>query len=265
MSGQEAPLDRIRRRRLRIGRAVPLVLLAAGLVTALATGWHRALSLESLVARRAELDAFVNAHFAAALLAYVGLYIAAVALSVPGAVWLTIAGGVLFGWLVGGLAAALGATVGATVIFVVVRHALHDFVQRRLGPRLAAIVRGFQADAFSYLLFLRLVPVFPFFLVNVAPALAGVRLLTFVAATAIGILPATLAFAVFGAGLDSVLSGQQAAFQACLAAGRDDCRLQFEIAAALTPQLFAALCALGLAALVPVFLKRRRRPSAPTS
>lgn len=247
-----------RRHPLRWGKAAALALLIAGTAVALALGWHRALSFEALIDSRAALDGFVTRHFALALAAYVAAYIGAVALSVPGAVWLTIAGGVLFGWLLGGLAAAAGATVGATLVFLVARYALHDFVQDRLGPRLAAVAAGFRANAFSYLLFLRLVPAFPFFLVNLAPALAGVSARTFVAATAIGILPATFAFASFGAGLDSAIAVQQASYEECLAAGRDGCRLQFDPGAALTPQLLAGLLALGLLALVPVGVRRWR-------
>jgi uncharacterized membrane protein YdjX (TVP38/TMEM64 family) len=243
-------------------KAVPLLILIAAAALAFALGGQRTLSLEALVARRAALDSFVTDHFAAALATYVGVYVAAVALSLPGAVWLTIAGGVLFGWLIGGIAAATGATAGATLIFLLVRHALADVVRRRLGARLAALSAGFRADAFSYLLFLRLVPLFPFFLVNIAPALAGVPTGAFAAATALGILPATFAFAFFGAGLDSVLAGQQAVYRDCLAAGRADCRLQFDAGAALTPQLLAALVALGLVALAPVAVRHWRASKA---
>ncbi len=258
---QDVPAREDRARRLSPGKLIPLFVLLAAAALAFAFGWHRALSLEALIARRAELDGFVKSNFPAALLAYLAVYIAAVATSLPGAVFLTIAGGVLFGWLVGGIAAAFGATAGATLIFLLARNALHDFVRRRLGARLSALLDGFRADAFSYLLFLRLVPIFPFFLVNIAPALAGVRLPVFVAATAIGILPGTCAFALFGAGIDSVVAGQQDSYQACLAAGRSDCRLRFDLGVVLTPQLIAALCALGVAALIPVAVKHWRRRS----
>jgi uncharacterized membrane protein YdjX (TVP38/TMEM64 family) len=114
---------------------------------------------------------------------------------------------------------------------------------------------GFREDAFCYLLFLRLVPV-PFWLVNLAPAMLGVRLPTFVAATAIGILPATVAFAMFGAGLGSVVAAQEAQYGACVAAQRTDCAVHFDLSDVLTPTLVAALVALGLLALVPVVARR---------
>ncbi len=122
------------------------------------------------------------------------------ALSLPGGAILTVIGGLLFGVIVGSVAAAVGALVGATAIFLIARSAAGEFLTRRAGPFAAKLAEGFRADAFSYLLFLRLVP-FPFWLVNLASALFGVRLSTYVAATAIGIVPATVAFAAFGAGL----------------------------------------------------------------
>jgi uncharacterized membrane protein YdjX (TVP38/TMEM64 family) len=109
---------------------------------------------------------------------------------------------------------------------------------------------------------LRLIPAIPFFVVNLVAALAGVKLSAFVAATAIGVIPATLAFSFFGSGLDSVIAAQEAVYRACLAAGRTDCTIEFNLGMIVTPQLLASLCALGLLALVPVLVKRlRERPA----
>jgi uncharacterized membrane protein YdjX (TVP38/TMEM64 family) len=242
--------------RMSPGRLAPFAVIVVIGIVVVAMGWHRQLSLETLVRHRAVLDDFVTAHYAMALAAFLAIYIAAVSLSIPGAVFLTISGGVLFGVMVGAAAAVVAATTGATVIFLVARSAFSQYVLRRAGPRLARIADGFCADAFSYLLFLRLVPVFPFFLVNLAPALVGVRVATFITATAIGVVPATLVFASVGAGLDSVIHAQAAMYQACVAAGGAGCRLDFNAAAALTPQLIGALVALGLLALIPVLVKR---------
>ena len=101
-------------------------------------------------------------------------------------------------------------------------------------------------------------PAFPFFLVNLVPALVGVKLPTFLAATIIGIIPATFAFAFLGSGLDSVIAVQEKPFRACLAAGRTDCHIQFDLGMIVTPQLLAALVALGVIALLPVVVKRLR-------
>ncbi|HEX2216146.1 MAG TPA: TVP38/TMEM64 family protein [Xanthobacteraceae bacterium] len=239
-------------------RLAPLVVVVALALIVIAAGAHHVLSVETLVRNRAGLNALIDTHYVLALSGFVAIYTAVVALSVPGAVFLTIAGGALFGWLAGGVTAIVGATFGATLLFLIVRFALGDFLRRRLGSRLAAIAAGFRADAFSYLLFLRLVPIFPFWLVNLAPALAGVALPTFVAATALGVIPGTFAFAIFGSGLDSVIAAQETAYDACVAAARADCRLDLNVRAALTPQLFAGLTALGLTALIPTLVKRWR-------
>ncbi len=244
--------------RLSIGRILPLVAIIGAAIFVYAMGWHRQLSVEALAAHRATLNGFIEGHFSVALAAYVGIYILAAALSVPGGLFLTIAGGILFGWFVGGLAAAIGASIGATILFLVARGALRDFVREKAGPRVQKLATGFQADALNYLLFLRLVPAFPFWLVNIAAAVLGVSLATFVLGTSVGILPATFAFAFVGSGLDSVLTAQEQAYQSCLAAGRTDCRLDFSLSAAATPQLLLALTALGVLALFPVLIKRWR-------
>lgn len=239
-------------------RFAPLVVIVALMVLIFATGLHRQLSLETLVRNRAALDAFVSEHLLAAVLAYMAIYIVTVALSLPGAVFLTIAGGVLFGVIIGGSATVIGATIGATIIFLIAKTAFGEHLVRRAGPLAAKLADGFRADAFNYLLFLRLVPVFPFWLVNLAPALFGVRLATFVVATALGIIPGTFAFTFVGAGLDSVIAAQGKSYMECEQAGRADCRIDFDIGSVLTPELLAAFVALGVVALIPVLVKRLR-------
>jgi len=240
----------------RLARLVPLAIVAAVSVTVIAMGWHKQLSLTALVEHRAAIDAFTDEHRIAALGLFCGVYALVVALSLPGAVFLTVFGGIIFGTLAGGAATLVGATTGATLIFLIARSALGGWLVRRAGPRVETLAAGFRDDAFCYLLFLRLVPLFPFWLVNLVPALCGVSLRTFVAATALGIIPGTFAFAFFGAGLGSAVEAQAAAYHACLAAGTAGCKLHFNLKAALTPQLMAGLVALGLLALLPVALKR---------
>ncbi len=237
-------------------RIVPLAVITAAALVIFAMGWRSYLSFETLVRHRAALEEFVDSHFVAALAAYVAIYVGLVALSIPCSVFLTITGGILFGWLTAVATVLVSATAGATVIFLIAKTAFGEYFVRRAGPRLSRIVAGFRADAFCYLLFLRVVPLFPFALVNLAPALVGVPLRTFVAATALGIIPATFVFAAMGDGLDSVIRVQESIYRACVDAGRPDCRLDFDLAAAATPQLVGALIALGLLALVPVAIKR---------
>ena len=236
----------------------PLVLLVAAAGLVYASGGYRYLSLATIADRRDTLQAFVSEHWLVAIAGYGLIYLAIVALSIPGAVLLTVLGGFLFGWLVAGLVVVVAATAGATVVFLIARTSLGDILARRAGPRLNALARGFRDDAFNYLLFLRLVPLFPFWLVNIAPALFNVRLPTFVAATFLGIIPATFAFAFVGSGLDSIIAEQKAAYENCLAVGREGCEMRFEAGALLTPELFIAFAALGVVALIPVVVKRLR-------
>jgi uncharacterized membrane protein YdjX (TVP38/TMEM64 family) len=236
-------------------RLVPLVVVAVLSGVVIGMGWHRQLSFETLVRHHEALSDFIAAHEASAVAGYVTLYIAAVALSIPVGFFLTMIGGILFGAVLGGVAALFGATIGAILIFLIAKSAVGEHLMRRAGSLAQKLTLGFRADAFSYLLFLRLVPIFPFWLVNLVPALAGVRLATFAAATALGIIPMTFAVAFVGAGLDSVIAAQQAAYHSCLATGRDDCRLTFHMNAAVTPELLTALAALGVLALIPVVVK----------
>ena len=242
--------------RSRLRRFAPVAVVLFAMAAVFASGAYRHLSLETLVRHRMVIDAFMAHHMIAALGAFMAIYIVVVSLSIPGGLFLTITGGILFGAVLGGAASVIGATTGATLIFLVAKSACGENIVRRAGPLACKLAAGFRADAFSYLLFLRLVPAFPFFLVNLVPAVAGVKLRTFVTATAIGIVPATFAFAFFGSGLDSVLAAQEGPYRACLAAGASECPIHFDIGRIVTPQLLAAFAALGALALIPVAIKR---------
>jgi uncharacterized membrane protein YdjX (TVP38/TMEM64 family) len=257
-----APMPSAGRRRFY--RLVPVVAVLLGMAAVFLTGLNHALSLETVVRHRAAIDTLIEANYPAAIAGFILLYVVMVSLSVPGAACLTISGGIMFGGVAGGLAAIVGGTVGAVVIFLIARSACREFVTRRAGGLAARLAAGFHADAFSYLLFLRLVPAFPFWLVNLAAALVGVELRTFFAATALGVIPGSFAFAVIGAGLDSVIGAQVALYRRCLAAGGGDCRLDFSWHAMVTPELMAALAALGVVVLIPVIMRHLRagRPAA---
>ena len=249
-------LDREKgRSRPAIRRFAPLlvIVLLAGLAYGL--GLHQQVSFETLVRHHTAIVRFVAGNAATALAGYVALYTAVVGLSLPGAAIMTVIGGFLFGPLAGSAAAATGALAGSTIVFLVARSAAGNWLTRRAGPFAAKLADGFRADAFNYLLFLRLVPI-PFWLVNLAPALFGVRLSTFVAATAIGILPGTVTFSVFGAGLGSVVAAQEAQYNACLAAGRAGCTANFDLSDVLTPTLIGAFAAVAVLALIPALARR---------
>lgn len=190
-------------------RLLPLLLIGAALVLAWRLGVTEELTPAALAGRRLELEAFVAARPATAIALYLLVYVAVVAVSLPGASVLTLAGGFMFGWLLGGALTVLAATLGASLVFLAARTALGDFVVARAGARLARLASGFRDNAFLYLLSLRLAPVFPFWLVNLAPALFGMRLGSFALATFLGILPATFAYAYLGAGLGGAVGGEE--------------------------------------------------------
>lgn len=240
-------------------RWAPLIAIAAITALGYAFGWHDYLSLSVLIRERQALGDFVSANLLVAALAYVALYIAAVALSFPGASLITIIGGFLFGWALGGMLTAVGATAGAALIFLAARTSLGATLKAQAGPFLNRLAAGFREDAFHYLLFLRLAPVFPFWLVNIAPALFDMRLRPYLVATFFGILPGTFAYAFIGAGLDSVIAAQEAADPGCAAAGT----CSIELSALITRDIVLAFAALGLAALIPVVVKKWRKRKLP--
>ena len=272
MARQEPPLRKETAQNMTQGatawlkRLWPLALLAAAAVLVLAMGWQKNLSLENLAENRDALRAFIDANMVLAVLGFIALYAVVVALSLPGGAVLTLAGGLLFGWLVGGIASVIGATLGAVAVFLIAKSALSDILAAKAGPWLDRFRQGFQQDAFNYLLFLRLVPIFPFWLVNLAPGLLGVSFSTYVITTILGIIPGTFAYSLAGSGLDSVITAQQSAHQSCLAkmgaGGQEFCPYTLDPGALLTPELIAGLVALGLVALVPVLVKWFRRRAA---
>lgn len=238
-------------------RFLPLVIIALAVIAVFATGAHEHLTLEALAEKRDEIRAYVAAHPARAILYYMAAYILAVSLSLPGGWWFSVTGGFLFGWLFGGTLAVISAAIGACLIFLAAKTSFGDVVARRLGPRLQKLAAGFHQDAFFYLLFLRLVPVIPFWFTNLAPALLGVKLRTFAFASLIGIIPATFAFATAGDGLDSIVEAHKAAYDSCLAqGGGDGCRLGVSASDLITVEIVAAIAALGVLALLPIVLRR---------
>lgn len=187
-------------------RFVPLALILVVLVTGLLLGWHRYLTLEYLAAIRTTLKAFAADHGWLAVLTYVLVYAIAVAVAFPATWLLTLAGGFLYGIWIGGLLAATGATIGATMLFWAAQTAFGEGLRSRVDGFAGKVAQGFEANAFSYLLALRLAPVLPFAVVNIVPALFKVPLTTYVAATLLGILPGALVYASIGQGLETILA-----------------------------------------------------------
>ncbi len=244
-------------------RWLPLLALAGLMALVFGTGWHRYVSFKTIGVNYDLLQSFIAHNKAAALAIYGAIYIAVVALSLPGGLVMTSAGGLLFGWQLGASAAVVAATIGATLVFLIARSSLGESLAAKAGPSLAALRDGFRENALSYLLFLRLVPVFPFFVVNLAPALLGVPLKTYVLGTLLGIIPGTIAFSVAGSGLGSVVEAQNAGYQECLAShpggGEEVCPYIIDTSVLVTNELLAAFALLGVVALMPAALKRWKR------
>ncbi len=250
----------------RLWRYLPLAVILAGVVAVFATGLHRSLSFETFVDYQVRLRELVEARWLQMLGLYVLVYVAAVTLSLPASAFLTAIGGYLFGWAIGGTVASMSATLGATCIFLIAKTSVGQSLLRRAGSRIQRFAEGFKTNAFSYLLFLRLMPVVPFWLTNLAAAFFGLRLKTFVLATQIGMIPASFAFAFAGSGLDDVIAAQQRVRAECLSRGGGDCALELSAKSLLTPRLMIALGILGILALAPILVRRwqgrRKRMSA---
>lgn len=247
----------------RARRWLPALALLALVALGIALGLPRLLSLATLVENRDLLNGWVKAHLLLALTGFALLYVAVVALSIPAAAVLSLAGGFLFGWMLSAPVTALAATAGAAIVFMVVKTSLGAALAERAGPFLQRLARGFAENGFSLLLFLRLTPVFPFWAVNAVAGLSPMPLRTFVLATLIGIIPGSLAYALVGAGLDGVIADQAMAYKICAAEnGPENCSLSLSPAALISPELLWGLTALGLVALLPVLLRlwKARRP-----
>jgi uncharacterized membrane protein YdjX (TVP38/TMEM64 family) len=224
--------------------------LVALLLVAVAVAWVAGLSQHigwaALAGNQAALLAWVAAHPVTAPLLYLLIYAVAVLLSLPESAVLTMAAGLLFGTLSGGILAVLGSSAGAIALFLAVRYHLADALAARRGRFLEAVRLGLRRDGFSYLLAVRLVPAFPFWLVNLAAALSGMRLAPYAAATVLGIIPATFVYASIGTGLGDVL----------LAGGQPDLAIIF------SPRILGPLIGLAALSLLPVIWRRWKRSGA---
>jgi uncharacterized membrane protein YdjX (TVP38/TMEM64 family) len=219
---------------------IVIALVIVGLIAAFfALGLERHLSLETLRANDQTLHAFAARNPWLAATTFVIAYVFLVALSVPGGAVMTFAGGFVFGQWEGAVLAIVGATAGAVVLFLLARFIVGDALRERAAPFVRRLADGFNRNAFAYLLFLRLLPAFPFWVVNLVPALTGVRLRSFAAATFIGIIPGTLAYASVGDGLGIYFAAKPGA----------------PLSSVFTPEMIAVRVGLALLALVPAAIR----------
>ena len=200
------------------------------------------LNFESFRENRTALAEWRDSNLAFAVLVYAGIYILAVAFSVPGAIWLTIAGGFLFGLYLGTAATVVSATIGATVIYLAAKTALRDILVQKAGPWLKKVESEFQENEVSFMLLMRLVPAVPFFAINLASALLGVRLRTYVWTTLVGIIPGTGVYTWVGAGVDEVIAR----------GGTPDLGILYE------PNILGPILGLCVLAVLPLVIKKLR-------
>jgi uncharacterized membrane protein YdjX (TVP38/TMEM64 family) len=195
------------------------------------------LTLGSLKSNRARLEELYGEHRVAMVSVFMALYILQTALSLPGATILSLAAGAIFGALTGTVYAVTAATIGASLAFLVTRYVFKDAVRARFCQRLEKINHELGREGLHYLLFLRLVPVFPFFLINLGAGLTNMSLRTFFFGTMIGIIPGGFIYCNAGASLASIETASDIA----------------------SPGTLASLALLGLLALVPVAYRKLRK------
>ena len=215
-------------------KSIILLAFIGGFGAYFAFGGGRWLSLNSLEQHRDALLAYTADHYLLMVTVTAAVYLSVTALSIPGATVLSLATGLLFGRWLGTVIIVFSATAGATLVFLGARYLFAEALRRRMGETAQRLIQGFNADAFHYLLFLRLVPVFPFWLVNLAPAVTPVSLRTYFSATAIGILPGSFVFAHLGQSLGRIDSAHDL----------------------LSLKVISAFVLLGMFALVPVLYRR---------
>lgn len=216
----------------------PVYVIVAGLVAAWQLGLFKLLSLNTLRDQQETLQAFVSENLWLAVAAYIGIYALATLFMMPGALWITIAGGFLFGLAGGSVATIVGATLGASMLFFAARTSVGTALRDRAGPFMKKMERGFNENPFSYMFALRLLPVVPFPVANIAPALLGAKYREYAITTAVGIIPGVIAYTLVGSGLG-----------ATFAAGEDP------NLAVIAKNMVPALAALGVVSLMPVAFK----------
>jgi uncharacterized membrane protein YdjX (TVP38/TMEM64 family) len=217
-----------------VGKWLVLGFFAVGAALFFYFDLGRFVTLTSLQENKGTLRAYAASHSAATVIVYILLYALQTALLLPGATIFTLAGGFLFGAGWGTVYVNIAATSGATLAFLAARYLLRERIERRFGKQLSPIQQGFDRDAFSFLLTLRLIPLFPFFLVNMAAGLTRIRLTTYLLATSIGILPGSFVYSYAGQQLDQIQSVKDIA----------------------SPEVLGAFLLFGILALLPVAYKK---------
>ncbi len=223
-------------------RLLPLGVIGLALALFFAAGLHQYLSLETLASNQVKLQQLADENLLVAMLTVIVVYATLTAISVPGAAIMTLLSGLILGAVYGGISVVIGATIGATIIFLAGRSAAGDVLARKGGDTVAKLEAGFSENAMSYLFILRLVPLFPFWLVNLSAAAFQVPTRTYVIATFFGIMPGTFIYAAVGAGLGSITESSSVGAEVLLQG-----------------KVIIPLVALILLSLVPILVKRFKK------
>lgn len=224
---------------------IPLALIITLIGLYYSLGLNEYITFTTLKSYRRELLEFVQAYPLLGPTLFMALYTTVIALSVPGGALMTITAGFLFGQIFGTLYVVVAATLGAILIFLITKTALHDLMQSKAAPWFKKMKKGFQDNAFHYLLVIRLIPIFPFFVVNIVPALLGMKLKEYSLATFVGIIPGSFVYASIGVGLGSVFDRGET----------------FSLQGILTPEIIFALCGLALLSILPLLYKKFKKKS----
>lgn len=247
--GEANNADAVKKSKSKLKSFAPLIIILAGLAFALSQGWQNQLTPDALANNAVYLDNLVRDNFILVLLAFIAIYAAATAFMVPASA-LTIGGGFLFGVAVGAPATVLGATFGACILFLVAKSSLGETLKSVAGPFLSKMEKGFNENAISYLFTIRLIPVVPFAVGNIAPAILGAKFRDFAITTFLGIIPGTVAYSWIGSGLrgtllDAAKTGESVDTGALVSAAAKN--------------MIPAFFALAVVALIPVIYKKVRK------
>ena len=223
-----------------------LCILLAGLALFFLLGGQELFSFSQLALNYNSLKSYINGQLVTALLVFGAIYIVTIALSLPIASLLTLAGGALLGWI-GAVVIICAATIGASIVFVAAQTLMSEFFTKRTTGFLGRLEVGFQKNAFFYLLALRLFPFAPFWVLNIMPALLGMRLSQYVLATFIGIIPGTLIYVWVARGFDNLLSRGQSP----------------DLSVLREPAIIVPLFALFMLSLIPAFWRQLRAGQQP--
>ncbi|MCP5503629.1 MAG: TVP38/TMEM64 family protein [Chlamydiales bacterium] len=222
---------------------IPIIIIIILMLIVYFSGVTKYLTFETIKENRQLILSYIDQYPLLMPFLFTLIYVVMTALSLPGGALLSILGGFIFGVPLSTIYVVVGATIGATIIFSAARTAMGDLLKRKAGPFLLKMETGFQKNAASYLLFLRLIPLFPFWLVNIAPAFFNVKTRTYLWTTFLGIIPGAYVFTQAGNGLGAIF----------------DSGKELSVETVFNIEIKIALIVLALFALIPIFVKRLRR------